>query len=159
MDQLVTVACGTGELEAIESAQIRFVDHLPAEKLLEPVRQIEERHRVHRERLEWKQGCIVRPCHRQIEARRPKDASRLHLAVVAQHRSAAAHAAGHPDIARSGFPGDGQLELPLDPAAPYLHEDVARFGLRDRWHIDISDGLDDGTRYDFYVQLAAPCLR
>jgi uncharacterized protein (TIGR03435 family) len=23
-----------------------------------------------------------------------------------------------------------------------------------RWHIDIADGLDDGTRYDFYIQLA-----
>jgi uncharacterized protein (TIGR03435 family) len=23
-----------------------------------------------------------------------------------------------------------------------------------RWHVDIADGLDDGTRYDFYVQLA-----
>src|SRR4051795_9945505 len=108
MDQLVTIACGTGELEAIESAQIRFVDHLPAEKLLEPVRQIEERHRVHNERLEWKEGGIVRPCHHEIEARRPKAASRLHLAVVAQHRSAAADAAGDPDIARSDFPCDGQ---------------------------------------------------
>src|SRR3954467_3154407 len=106
MDQLVTVAGGAGVLEAIESAQTRFVDHLPAEKLLEPVRQIEERHRVHREGLEWKQGCIVRPFHYQIEARRPKHASRLHLAVVAQHRSAATHAAGDPDIARSGFPDD-----------------------------------------------------
>jgi uncharacterized protein (TIGR03435 family) len=23
-----------------------------------------------------------------------------------------------------------------------------------RWHVDIVDGLDDGTRYDFYIQLA-----
>src|SRR5688572_2619527 len=23
-----------------------------------------------------------------------------------------------------------------------------------RWHVDIADGLDDGTRYDFYIQLA-----
>ena len=23
-----------------------------------------------------------------------------------------------------------------------------------RWHVDIVDGLDDGTRYDFYIQFA-----
>src|SRR3954471_5975190 len=131
MDQLVTVAGGAGELEAIESAQTRFVDHLPPEKLLEPVRQTEERHRVHSERLEWKEGCIVRPFHHPIETRRPKAAFRLQLAVIAQHRPAVADAAGNPDIARAGFPCDGQVELPLDAIAPHLHEDLARFRLRE----------------------------
>src|SRR3954468_15875065 len=114
MDQLVAVAYGAGELEAIESVQIRLADHLPAEKLLEPVREIEERYGVHSEGFEWKDRRVVRPFHDEIEVRHRKAAARLGLAVVAEHRSAVADASGNPDIAPSRFACDGEFELPLD---------------------------------------------
>ena len=35
-----------------------------------------------------------------------------------------------------------------------LTEAIVNAWRGNRWHIDIVDGLDDGTRYDFYIQLA-----
>ena len=35
-----------------------------------------------------------------------------------------------------------------------LTEAIVNAWRGNRWHIDIADGLDDGTRYDFYIQLA-----
>jgi uncharacterized protein (TIGR03435 family) len=35
-----------------------------------------------------------------------------------------------------------------------LTEAIVQAWRGDRWHIDIADGLDDGTRYDVYIQLA-----
>jgi uncharacterized protein (TIGR03435 family) len=35
-----------------------------------------------------------------------------------------------------------------------LTEAIVKAWGGNRWHIDIVDGLDDGTRYDFYIQLA-----
>jgi uncharacterized protein (TIGR03435 family) len=35
-----------------------------------------------------------------------------------------------------------------------LTEAVVNAWQGNRWHVDIADGLDDGTRYDFYIQLA-----
>jgi uncharacterized protein (TIGR03435 family) len=35
-----------------------------------------------------------------------------------------------------------------------LTEAIVKAWHGNRWHVDIADGLDDGTRYDFYIQLA-----
>lgn len=35
-----------------------------------------------------------------------------------------------------------------------LTEAIVHAWRGNRWHIDVSDGLDDGTRYDFYIELA-----
>lgn len=35
-----------------------------------------------------------------------------------------------------------------------LTEAIVQAWRGNRWHVDVADGLDDGTRYDFYIQLA-----
>ncbi|HXQ76885.1 MAG TPA: Clp protease N-terminal domain-containing protein [Gemmatimonadaceae bacterium] len=58
-----------------------------------------------------------------------------------------------------------ELKPPQQPVTNYSGPGLQAYGYTlteaivaawrgNRWHIDISDGLDDGTRYDFYVQLA-----
>src|SRR3954471_781001 len=113
----------TGEFKAVEpTTQSGFIDHLPAEKLLEPACQIEERHRVHGERLEWKQRRVVPAVHDQVEARHPKATTRLRVAVGTQHRSAVPGASGNPHIARQRFTGDRNVELLLNGITPHLTE-------------------------------------
>jgi uncharacterized protein (TIGR03435 family) len=57
------------------------------------------------------------------------------------------------------------LKPPQQPIANYSGPGLQAYGYTlteaivnawsgNRWHVDIVDGLDDGTRYDFYVQLA-----
>ena len=58
-----------------------------------------------------------------------------------------------------------ELKPPQQPVTNYSGPGLQAYGYTlteaivtawrgNRWHIDIVDGLDDGTRYDFYVQLA-----
>jgi uncharacterized protein (TIGR03435 family) len=58
-----------------------------------------------------------------------------------------------------------ELKPPQQPVTNYSGAGLQAYGYTlteaivhawrgNRWHIDISDGLDDGTRYDFYLQLA-----
>jgi uncharacterized protein (TIGR03435 family) len=57
------------------------------------------------------------------------------------------------------------LEPPQQPITNYsgpglqayghtLTEAIVQAWRGNRWHVDMADGLDDGTRYDFYIQLA-----
>jgi uncharacterized protein (TIGR03435 family) len=57
-----------------------------------------------------------------------------------------------------------ELKPPQQPVTNYsgpglqaygytLAEAVVNAWRGNRWHIDVADGLDDGTRYDFYIQL------
>ena len=58
-----------------------------------------------------------------------------------------------------------ELKPPQQPVTNYsgpglqaygytLSEAIVQAWRGNRWHIDIMDGLDDGTRYDFYIQFA-----
>jgi uncharacterized protein (TIGR03435 family) len=58
-----------------------------------------------------------------------------------------------------------ELKPPQQPVTNYSGPGLQAYGYTrteaivhawcgSRWHIDIIDGLDDGTRYDFYIQLA-----
>ena len=58
-----------------------------------------------------------------------------------------------------------ELKPPQQPVTNYSGPGLQAYGYTlteaivhawrgNRWHIDISDGLDDGTRYDFYIQFA-----
>jgi hypothetical protein len=58
-----------------------------------------------------------------------------------------------------------ELKPPQQPVTNYsgpgmqaygytLTEAIVKAWRGNRWHIDIVDGLDDGTRYDFYIQFA-----
>jgi uncharacterized protein (TIGR03435 family) len=58
-----------------------------------------------------------------------------------------------------------ELKPPQQPVTNYSGPGLQAYGYTlteaivhawhgNRWHIDIADGLDDGTRYDFYIELA-----
>jgi uncharacterized protein (TIGR03435 family) len=58
-----------------------------------------------------------------------------------------------------------ELKPPQQPMTNYSGPGLQAYGYTlteaivnawhgNRWHIDIADGLDDGTRYDFYIELA-----
>jgi len=58
-----------------------------------------------------------------------------------------------------------ELKPPQQPVTNYSGPGLQAYGYTlteaiihawrgNRWHIDISDGLDDGTRYDFYIQFS-----